>query len=237
MTETVDFLNKAKAPISVDGKDVNSIEELAGALKSISDESYSGLREKLYKWIQEDVGDVKLARQIKNLLYHENAEKVVRNRVVGLKNIKEGIDPTDIQVNIKLYVNKVRLMLDLEKCFHCDVSHNVCPKEAVEVSVAENGQILDISVDEGKCVLCGLCVPFCPSGCLSIEIDDKEEVLLENFESIPKLPDLETINDVEIKSPGPIFTFSANTWRSTRISRMDTGIEIRREIRTSFIKS
>lgn len=199
--QPTEFLKAAKNPLNINDKAVTTLEGLSAELGNISDDQYAGLN--LYKWIKEDIGDVKTARQIKNLKYKENALRVTKSRVQELKDLLDGA-PTHVQINLKLYTNKVKLLLDLEKCFRCDVSHNICPKEAVVVDHND----IDINQDgEQKCVLCGLCVPFCPSGCLSIifteleeeKIGEAQKILLENYEAIPVVPGLETINDVEIK--------------------------------------
>ncbi|MHA1728478.1 MAG: 4Fe-4S binding protein [Promethearchaeota archaeon] len=194
-----DFLKPVSNSINVGGKGIKSLEELYEQLEKIDDNAFESVRDKIHPWIRNEIGDKKTARQILKLKYRKNYVKLFSDRVQQIKDIADGILPTEIQINIKLYVNNVRLVLDLEKCVRCDVAHNVCPKEAVEL--IGKGPFCTVSVDPEKCVLCGLCVPFCTAGALEIHIDEKEEVLLENYESIPILPGLETINnsDTQVK--------------------------------------
>ena len=80
-----------------------------------------------------------------------------------------------------------------------DSSHTVCPKDAVSVERGTRGTEPKIEVHHDKCVLCGLCVPFCPSGCLNIFVDDEADILLETYQSLPILPELKEINGTPIK--------------------------------------
>lgn len=188
-----DFLKSVPNPLKINDVSVSSLEELSAALKDIKDGDYAKIKDPLYSWIKNDVGDKRLARQLKELKYVENVSKVIKDRIKFFNDVEQGFDSEEIQVNLNMYINRVKLILDKEKCIRCDVSHTVCPKEAVTV---EGSKIL---VDHEKCVLCGTCVPFCTTGALKIYVDDKEDILVNNYDSLPKLPELETINGEEIK--------------------------------------
>lgn len=69
-----------------------------------------------------------------------------------------------------LWVDKLVLTIDLEKCIGCELCRKVCPKEAVALrkradKYAESkfhGRRSLPLVDEETCSMCGLCASFCP---------------------------------------------------------------------------
>ncbi len=168
--------------------------ELLNRIENLEDKGFSSQKEEILAFISDTMGDKKLSRQLSKLKYVENAVARIKARTKYLRDINLKITSNEIQVNKQLYVNSVRLILDKETCFRCEISHSICPKDAITIERGERGSEPVIQVDHDKCVLCGLCVPFCPSGCLSLFVDDEADLLLADYQSLPILPELEETN-------------------------------------------
>jgi len=67
-------------------------------------------------------------------------------------------------VTQSLWVDSMTLTLDREVCIGCDLCRQVCPKEAVALSLTRGDHEFSTTpdIDEQKCSMCGLCVAFCP---------------------------------------------------------------------------
>jgi ferredoxin len=191
--EYSDYLKPMKNKLSIFDTELNSLQDLVDKLEKLDQSKIQQIKNKIHSWIQKEIKDKKLARQIKNLKYKKNIVKTIKERIDYLKDLELGVEKDKIQINLNLYVNSVQLILDKEKCIRCGVSHTVCPKEAVTMQGKE------IDVENDKCVLCGLCVPFCPVNALEIYVDNEKQDIMYQNQGIPELPDMEKINNQKIK--------------------------------------
>ena len=71
--------------------------------------------------------------------------------------------------------------------------------EAVTLSEAtvEDGRLVkrpEVTIDANKCVMCGICAVFCPSGALKVTVEGAEEPPVLTYEVIPILKKSITVN-------------------------------------------
>jgi ferredoxin len=72
--------------------------------------------------------------KIKEINYKENFVKLLEKKGALDRNKSvAGINNNIVTIGLNLYASHVRLVLDKEKCILCDVSHTICPKEAITV--------------------------------------------------------------------------------------------------------
>ncbi|MBD3202784.1 4Fe-4S dicluster domain-containing protein [Candidatus Woesearchaeota archaeon] len=185
------YLKKAENILVIKEEKIDSYEQLLAAAENLSEQEIHENYKKILDWVKNHLKDEVLFYRLSNLVYKENIIKTIKDRYNYLNDLSKGIEKPSVQVNLNLYVNSVKLILDKEKCIRCGISHTVCPKEAVTLEKDK------IDVRKDKCVLCGLCVPFCPTGALEIFVDNEKKDLME--ESIPELPDYEAIEGRKIK--------------------------------------
>jgi ferredoxin len=178
-------------PLIIEGTLISSLQELRDILQNVSFPLPAATRESIYLWVRDELKDPVLSRNLRKLTYRKNFLYSIQKRLNHIEMAAAGIEKEKIQVNLNLYTTKASLVLDKEKCIRCDISHKVCPKEAV---IFEKGDI----VLNKKCVLCGICVPFCPTGALTLELNPEAEALVSKA-CPPVLPDPEEINGVRIK--------------------------------------
>lgn len=76
---------------------------------------------------------------------------------------------------LQLIENKIVCLFDL--CQQCGTCKAICPKQAIKLTRTKNG-LMDIIVDDNKCIRCKKCINVCPS----IERNTKENY----FEEIPQ---------------------------------------------------
>ncbi len=184
---------KTATPFLMGGQKISDLEDLAKAIASSSQQDFQAHKQEIISWIRDALNDIALFRRVRNLAFKENFSKQLNRRILELGSYADNTDKRIIDVSLDMYVNSVKLTLDKDKCVRCDVSHTVCPKEAVIVE-GDN-----IDVEKGKCVLCGLCVPFCPTGALEIRVDGKPDNLNYTNKGLPQLPELEEINGIKVR--------------------------------------
>ncbi len=81
---------------------------------------------------------------------------------------------------------------DLDKCVGCQIGPLVCPKEALThvPAVLEDGHIkvkASVDVDENKCVNCGICVVSCPTHAISMTVNGKPEIPVQEYDTYPEI--------------------------------------------------
>ncbi|MBU0756518.1 MAG: 4Fe-4S binding protein [Nanoarchaeota archaeon] len=196
MEETKDIKNTETKSDSFEnglGFLISALKELLTETHSIDDSNFEERRKTIYEKIKNKAKDKVLVRQLGNVRYKKNYISAIEARIGYLALVNQGKEKTAEKVSMALYVKRIGLTLDKEKCIRCGISHTVCPKEAIALD-AKN-----ILVDEKKCVLCGLCVPFCPVDAIEMHVDGKKEDLLYNNESVPILNEPEEINGCSIR--------------------------------------
>ena len=96
----------------------------------------------------------------------------------------------ELIVERTLYTRRYLLVLDKKRCIRCELCQITCPKEAIEITVAERNseeKYLSISIDEEKCSFCGICSAICPMGAITLKINEEETIPVLEKESFPKL--------------------------------------------------
>ncbi|MFH0875752.1 MAG: 4Fe-4S binding protein [archaeon] len=169
-----------------------SYTELISLLLELNESEFLNGKENIINYIKFNSGEPNLAIRLSNIKYKENFLKLLRKKeLCEINKNVQGENKNIVTVGLNLYASHVRLTLDKEKCILCDVSHTICPKEAISVKE-------DIIINN-KCIFCGLCVPFCPTGALSIARDDKNTPAVIENKSLPLPFDSESINHIAIK--------------------------------------
>jgi len=85
-----------------------------------------------------------------------------------------------------------RLSLNKDLCNGCGLCAEICPRQAIKVTVAEitDGHLTKkptIDFDVNACNLCGECAVLCPLNALKMEIDGKEVATVVKNEAFPVL--------------------------------------------------
>ncbi len=152
----------------------NCLGALKARISALSDNEFVSERESILSGLPDPV----LQRRLRRLRQRKNAISEIDSRISFLAAVAAGKVSHVSEKTRRLYASSVTLSIDKDKCLGCDVSHKVCPKESIEVK--ETAEIKD------SCVLCGLCVPFCPTGAMSIRIDGKDQVIMAG-KSLPAI--------------------------------------------------
>ena len=91
-----------------------------------------------------------------------------------------------------MHAKRYSLTLDKSKCTGCGICKEICPREAIEVTMTpkaegEKAKPPTATVNEEKCNYCGICEAICPFGALTININGEHVIPVVNSESFPQL--------------------------------------------------
>ena len=75
----------------------------------------------------------------------------------------------DFSQRVKVMVEKIRIVVNEDKCYLCGGCAGVCPTLAIEVSSS------GWKFYQEKCISCRICVNACPVGALTAEALEGEE--------------------------------------------------------------
>jgi formate hydrogenlyase subunit 6/NADH:ubiquinone oxidoreductase subunit I len=81
---------------------------------------------------------------------------------------------------------------DLERCVGCQMGPTACPKEALThvPGEIEGGRMISkptVDVDASKCVMCGICVEICSVHAIDMQVNEKREVPVLEYDAFPEV--------------------------------------------------
>ena len=115
-----------------------------------------------------------------------------------------------------LHAKRYSLTLDKGKCSGCGVCAEICPREAIEVTIpkrvdGEEAKPPTVTISEEKCNYCGICEAICPFGALTLNINGEHVIPVVKSESFPQLIREITVDEtkcglecLEIEEPCPL---------------------------------
>lgn len=85
-----------------------------------------------------------------------------------------------------------RMTWDLDRCVGCQMGPTACPKDSL---THIDGKIVDgrmvtapsVDVDPETCVMCGICVEICPVHANTMQVNDKPENPVLEYEAFPEV--------------------------------------------------
>ncbi|MEM4267836.1 MAG: 4Fe-4S binding protein [Candidatus Woesearchaeota archaeon] len=169
-----DYLEKVEEGKEFDflGKKIDSVCSLSTALKSADNTAISRYmswqKNDFFAWINSVVGDVRLARDIKNLSQHANLLKCIDYRINEISLRKKGLSFSMLGSELKMYVDRIVLKVDMDVCCNCEICSSVCPQKAFKIVEGK------LNLDKSKCSYCGFCVSFCPLGCVKLTYNNTD---------------------------------------------------------------
>ena len=110
-----------------------------------------------------------------------------------------------LEIGQSLYTKQFKLTVDRELCKGCELCKLICPKEAISLVAAGDGQgsgsaapgsvakapgsavALQIDIDEGKCDFHGICAAICPFSAIKVTINGVETLPSVEKEAFPLL--------------------------------------------------
>ena len=90
-----------------------------------------------------------------------------------------------------LHAKRYSLTLNKDKCVGCGMCMQICPREAIEVTltpkVEGKAQTPTVTINKEKCTYCGVCEAICPFAAVTTRIDGEHVVPVVKSESFPQL--------------------------------------------------
>jgi 4Fe-4S ferredoxin len=91
-----------------------------------------------------------------------------------------------------MHAKRYSLTLNKKKCTGCGICMEICPREAIEVTMTpkaegEKAKPPTATISEEKCNYCGMCEAICPFGALSININGEHVIPVVRSKSFPQL--------------------------------------------------
>lgn len=106
-----------------------------------------------------------------------------------------------LELTLVMYVDRVSLVLDKQRCLKCEICSTVCPRQAVRLIAQES--MLDITIDPRLCVLCEICSHFCPTGAVSLLYNGQPKTILATNRGVaPFFPPI-TLDAAKCPAPCP----------------------------------
>jgi 4Fe-4S ferredoxin len=107
----------------------------------------------------------------------------MRDFASNFKNAIIKIDKKDyIELQLRMYQERVELRLDKTACLKCEVCSLVCPRGAVSVTPTDTG--LDITIDARLCVLCEICAHFCPTNAVTLKVNGVAKTIFADHQGL-----------------------------------------------------
>ena len=125
-------------------------------------------------------------------------------------------DGNELIVERVLHAKRYSLTLNKNKCVGCGMCMQVCPREAIEVTITpraegEEAKRPTVTFSKEKCTYCGICEAVCPFAAVTITIDGEHVVLVVKNGSFPQLVREITVDEnkcclecTEIEDPCPL---------------------------------
>lgn len=115
-----------------------------------------------------------------------------------------------LKLTLTMYVDRVSLVLDKERCLKCTICSTVCPRQAVTIIAGETD--LDISIDPRLCVMCEICSHFCPTGAVQLLYNDRPKTILTDHRALaPFFPPI-TLDAAKCPEPCPELPEGETHW-------------------------
>jgi 4Fe-4S ferredoxin len=115
-----------------------------------------------------------------------------------------------------MHAKRYSLTLDKRKCTGCGICTEICPREAIKVTMTpkaegEEAKPPTATVSEEKCNYCSICEAICPFGALTVRINGEHVIPVVRSESFPQLIREITVDEtkcglecLEIEEPCPL---------------------------------
>jgi 4Fe-4S ferredoxin len=114
-----------------------------------------------------------------------------------------------------LHAKNYSLTLNKNKCVGCGMCMQICPREAIEVTltpkVEGKAQTPAVTINKEKCTYCGVCEAICPFAAVTTRIDGEHVVPVVKSDSFPQLAREITVDEskcvlecTQIEEPCPL---------------------------------